>query len=153
MEIIPSKEIVQVVVTLTLSHHIFYPCSFHLLIGENAEKHIYLIDVKIQHHQLYQHVVWHVVDRVVVVAPQAVFLLELLNEIRLYGYIFFHRFLLLLAAKIHIILKMAKEKQFFFLFFVRFFVPLTTSKILLLEKTQIKFGFLLAYSYLCPRLE
>ena len=53
------------------------------VIRENAEQHIDLVDVKIQHHQLYQHVIWHVVDRGVVIAPQAVLLLEFLYEIRL----------------------------------------------------------------------
>ena len=33
-------------------------------------------------------------------------------------------------------------------FFVRFALPLTTLKVLPFEKTQIKFGFLLTYSYL-----
>ena len=33
----------------------------------------------------------------------------------------------------------------------KIFVTLATPKILSLEKTQIKFGFLLAYSYLCTR--
>jgi len=49
----------------------------------------------------------------------------------------------------------------FFLFFVAFlfclflllfphlFVPLALLKVLSFEKTQIKFGFLLTYSYLC----
>ena len=34
-------------------------------------------------------------------------------------------------------------------FLLLFFVPLTLSKVLSFEKIQIKFGFLLAYSYLC----
>ena len=33
-----------------------------------------------------------------------------------------------------------------------FFVPLTASKTLSLEKVQIKFGFLLTYSYLCHQI-
>ena len=81
MEIVPGKEIVQVIVALPLGHDNLYPCTLHLLIGENAEEHIDFVDVKIQHDQLYQQVVGHVVDRVVVVAPQAVLLLELLYEI------------------------------------------------------------------------
>ena len=47
------------------------------------EEHIDFVDVKIQHHQLYQHVVWHVVDRGIIITPQTVFLLEFLYEIRL----------------------------------------------------------------------
>ena len=81
MKIVPGEKDVQIVVALTLSDNILYPCFLHLLIGENAEEHIDFVDVKIQHDQLYQQVVGHVVDRVVVVAPQAVLLLELLYEI------------------------------------------------------------------------
>jgi hypothetical protein len=83
MEVVPGEEIVQVVVTLALSHHILDPSTLHLLIRENSEEHIDFVDVKIQHHQLYQHVVWHVVDRGIVITPQTVFLLEFLYEIRL----------------------------------------------------------------------
>ena len=83
MEVVPGEEIVQVVVTLALSHNILNPSTLHLLIRENAEQHIDLVDVKIQHHQLYQHVIWHVVDRGIIIAPQAVLLLEFLYEIRL----------------------------------------------------------------------
>ena len=42
-----------------------------------------------------------------------------------------------------------KNKCRFILYFARFALPLTSSKVLSLEKIQIKFGFLLAYSYLC----
>ncbi len=36
-------------------------------------------------------------------------------------------------------------------FFAHLFVPLTMLKVLPFEKTQIKFVFLLTYSYLCTR--
>ena len=42
-----------------------------------------------------------------------------------------------------------KNKCRFILYFARFALSLTSSKVLSLEKIQIKFGFLLAYSYLC----
>ena len=84
MEVVPGEEIVQVVVAFTLSNYILYPRFLHLFIREDAEKHINLVNVKIQHHQLYQHIVRHVVDRVVVIAPQAMFLLEFPYEILLY---------------------------------------------------------------------
>ena len=44
-----------------------------------------------------------------------------------------------------------ENKSQFILHFARFSLPLTSSKVLTLEKTQIKFGFLLTKSYLCPR--
>ena len=41
----------------------------------------------------------------------------------------------------------------FILFFAFLLVPLTSLKVLSLEKTQIKFGYFLVYSYLCTRIE
>ena len=46
----------------------------------------------------------------------------------------------------------SENKSVFILHFARFFVPLTSSKVLSLKKTQIIFGFLFTYSYLCSRV-
>ena len=48
---------------------------------------------------------------------------------------------------------LARENSKFFWFSAHLFVPLTSSKVLSLEKTQNSFGFLLAYSYLCQLYE
>ena len=80
MEIIPGEEIVQGVVALALSHDIVYPGPLHSLVVEEPEEQVDIIDVQIQHHQFHQHIVGDVLYGVVVVAPQAMLLLQLLHE-------------------------------------------------------------------------
>ena len=45
VEIVPCKEIVQIIVTFSLRYYILYPSTFHFLIREYIEEHIDLVNI------------------------------------------------------------------------------------------------------------
>ena len=80
MEIIPGEEVIQVVVALTLSYNVLYPCLLDFLIVEKLEEQVYLVYVQIQHHQFHQHIVGNVLYGIDLIAPQTMRLLQFVDE-------------------------------------------------------------------------
>ena len=87
VEIVPGKEVIQVIVALSLCYYVFYPGLLYLFVAEKLEQQVDLIDVEIQHHQLHQDIVGDVLHGVVLIAPQAVLLFQLFYEKWFDGYI------------------------------------------------------------------
>lgn len=100
MKIVPCKENVQIIVTFALDKHILYPSLLGLLVAEQLKQKVYLLYIQIQHHQFRQHLVGDILDRIVLIAPQAVLLLEFFNEKRLDIQLQSHCFLLIICCKI-----------------------------------------------------
>ena len=108
MEIIPGKEDIHLVITLSLCNNILQPCPFYFFIGQQTEQLVNIINVEIKHHKLDKDIIGNILDAVLLERPQAMLLLESFYQIWLY--LFFLHVELVDDAKL--LIKFEITKQF-----------------------------------------